>query len=611
MGRITDEDIARVREATDLVALVSQRVPLRLKGRLWWGNCPFHGEKTPSFKIDPATQLWHCFGCGAGGDAFGFVMRSDNMEFPDAVRLLAENARIEITESGESVPRGHKERVHAACADAAEFYHRVLTGSRDSGATTAREYLADRGFGSEVAKRWMLGFSPGKGVLSAHLTQAGYTRDELVDANLVYADDSGRLKDRFYNRVMFPIWDPQGRAIAFGGRVVGAGEPKYLNTNDTPVFHKSASLFAIDRAKAPITASGTAIVVEGYTDVIALHEAGMTNVVATLGTALTKQHLKLLGRFSRRVVYLFDGDEAGARAADRAVEFVDRTATAEAGASQVALDVVALPDGLDPADYVSSHGADALRELVADAVPLLRFAIDRCLARWDLERPEERVRALKDAAAILAPVRGSMLASDYAMLIADRLSAAGMPVSLQQVLSVVPAHVRHPASEPAEEEPIASLATLGPPATPRARAERELLALLVSSSDVRAKARELLADSLVSDEHHVEMARLIAESPPTETAAALIGRIEASVPGAGEALSAFADSEDDSRENAELMRDLTRRLKEFELERRISMGRARLNSLGTVKDEALSDDIVREVAAWQRELDALRRNTGK
>lgn len=602
MGRISDEDIARVRDATDLVALVAERVPLKQKGRLWWGNCPFHGEKTPSFKVDPSTQLWHCFGCGAGGDAYGFTMRMDNVEFPDAVRQLADRARIDIVETGGGVPRGHKDRLIEALTEAARHYGRVLTSSRESGPAAAREYLAGRGFGSDVAKRWGLGFAPGRGELVRHLTTEGFSPEEIVAANLGFAADDGRLKDRFYNRIMFPIADLQGRVIAFGGRVVGAGEPKYLNTNDTPVFHKSANLFGIDRAKGPITATGTAIVVEGYTDVIALSEAGVTNVVATLGTALTRQHLRLLGRFAKRVVYLFDGDEAGMRAADRAVEFIDATATPEAGTARVTLDVAVIPDGMDPADLVSAHGAEGLSALVDAAVPLIEFAIRRRLERWDLDRPEERARALADSAGVLAAVKGSTLASDYAMLIVDRLSAAGMPVQLSQVLAAIPAE-----RGTRESEPTPPPARLSRDLEPRSRAERELLALLVGVPALRARARELLDASLVLDADHREMFAIVASTPAGESPASLTGRLDAAVPGAAEALSAFvgdAMKDADARMMAE---DLARRLKEFELERRISIGRARLNSPEAVKDPALSDEIVRDVAAMQMELQSLRR----
>ena len=197
-----------------------------------------------------------------------------------------------------------------------------------------------------------------------HLTQAGFSADEIVSANLGLAGDWRSGADRFYERIMFPIHDLQGRTIAFGGRVIEPKEPKYLNTQDTPIFHKSANMYAIDRAKASITSTGTAIVVEGYTDVIALHEAGLTNAVATLGTALTREHVRLLSRFAKRVVYLFDGDAAGLRAADRASEFIDKSATPEAGRDRVELEVAMIPDGLDPADYVGKHGADGLNALV-------------------------------------------------------------------------------------------------------------------------------------------------------------------------------------------------------------------------------------------------------
>jgi len=219
MGRISDEDVARVRDATDIVALVSETTPLRQKGRLFWGLCPFHGEKTASFKVDPSTQLWHCFGCGLGGDAFGFVMKTQNLEFPDAIRLLADRARIEIVEEGGAgVPMGRKERLVAASGAAAEYFHKQLAASKEPGAETARKYLAGRGFGSEVAKRWMLGYaSGGRGALTAWLATQGFTRDEAVEANLALVGDRGETKDRFFNRVMFPISDLQGASSPSAG----------------------------------------------------------------------------------------------------------------------------------------------------------------------------------------------------------------------------------------------------------------------------------------------------------------------------------------------------------------------------------------------------------
>lgn len=604
MGRISDEDVQRVRDATDVVSLISERIVLKQKGRLYWGLCPFHGEKTPSFKVDPGTQLWHCFGCGRGGDAFGFVMESDKVDFPDAIRLLAERARIDIVEEqgGTSVPHGRKDRLIAACDEAAAFYHRVLTGSREANPAKAREYLAKRGFGSDVAKTWRLGFAPGRSALVRHLTAAGFSADELVDANLALRGDSGQLKDRFYDRIMFPISDLQGRVIAFGGRVLGSGEPKYLNTNDTPIFRKSANMYAIDRAKALMTSSGTAIVVEGYTDVIALHGAEVTNAVATLGTALTRQHVKLLGRFTKKVVYLFDGDEAGMRAADRASEFVDADVTPEAGGSRVELFVAMIPGGKDPADLVGSEGGAALKAVVASAVPLLQFSIDRRLARWDLDRPEERARALKEAAEVLAPVKDSILADDYANYIADKLLADFGTVkrAISQARPAVarPAEDEFAAAGPVEVEAI--------PDTPRVNAERELIALLAGTPALRGRARELLAGGLLSTPVHTAMAEVLAEAGEGLSAADVTGLLEQRVPGSAKELSASRLAGSGSEPEA-LADGLERRLKEFELERRIAVGKARLKAPGSFKSPAEYDEVFREISALQKALDALRR----
>jgi len=603
VGRISDEDVRRVRDATDLVSLISERVVLKQKGRLYWGCCPFHAEKTPSFKIDPATQLWHCFGCGLGGDAYGFLMRSENVEFLDAVRILAERANIEIVEEAGGVPRGRKERIIAANEIAAAYYHDVLTKSKDASAQKARAYLQKRGFGSEVAKRWRLGYAPGHGQLARHLTAEGFSADEAVEANLLLSGDRG-TKDRFYERVMFPITDLMGRTIAFGGRVIGDGEPKYLNTQDTPVFHKSANMYGIDRAKASITSSGSAIVVEGYTDVIALHEAGITNVVATLGTALTREHVRLLSRFARRVVYLFDGDAAGLRAADRAVEFVDKSITPEAGKGRIELDVAIIPDGRDPADLVGASGPDALLAVVADAVPLLRFSIDRRLERWDLDRPEERSRALKDAAEVLASVKDSLLADDYANYIADRLFADFSTVR-RAVAAAQPAAGASRASDSAESGPVPGSAAPGPDSQ-QLRAERELLDLLVRTVRLREKASFLLDENLLTDERSRVIAETIANSDPALSPAALVGVIESRSPGASEALSGatLVESDDDEAETVE--RELLRKLKEFDLERRIAVGKARLKQPDSFKDKAEEAEVFKNVSALQRELDELR-----
>lgn len=419
---ITSEDIQRVRDATDIVEVFAQRVPLRQRGRDFWCCCPFHEEKTPSCKVDPNTQLFYCFGCHKGGDVFKFIQEIEGVEFPDAVRSLAERAHIELQETGGRGPsQGERARLKDVCKATQEFYHLQLMRGKSSEANAARMYLANRGFGGEVPKRWQLGFAPGRGELVSHLRKLGFTNKEMVDANVAVQRD-GRVSDRFYNRVMFSIFDDVGECIAFGGRVMGEGEPKYLNSQETPLFHKSRVLYGLDKAKAGITATGVAIVVEGYTDVIACHEAGVTNVVATLGTALTKQHIRSISRHaSKRIVYLFDGDAAGQRAADRALEFIGESMTPEAGKRRIDLVACTLPNNMDPADFVAAEGPDALRAAVDAAVPLISFGIERRIAAFDTETAEGRASAVTEALAVLAPIKDSLLAKDYAVQIAGRL----------------------------------------------------------------------------------------------------------------------------------------------------------------------------------------------
>lgn len=245
---IGEEDRERVRQATDFLALVSETVELRRRGQDYWGCCPFHHEKSPSFHINPATGLWNCFGCHKGGDLFDYVMAREHLEFPDAIRYLADRAGIELTEE-KGVHRGPKRnRLQLALAEAETFYATMLMRGRGQGSAAARSYLAGRGFGADICRRWGLGYAPGHGALTADLRSKGFTTDEMLAADLV-VERSGRLQDRFYDRVMFPIHDEQGRTIGFGGRVLGDAKPKYLNTKETPVFHKAKHLFALDRAK--------------------------------------------------------------------------------------------------------------------------------------------------------------------------------------------------------------------------------------------------------------------------------------------------------------------------------------------------------------------------
>ena len=548
---ISDEDIQKVRDASDIVALFGERVPLKQRGREFWCCCPFHNEKTPSCKIDPSTQLWHCFGCGEGGDVFKFIMKLDDLTFPDAVRFLADRAHIDIHEAGGSgVTQGHKARLRAVCAETCEFYHAQLMRGKSGDADKARSYLGGRNLGGTVPKKWKLGFAPGRQALVRHLSSKGFKLQEMIDANVAVQRDGGRVNDRFYNRVMFPIFDTQGECIAFGGRVIGDGEPKYLNSQETPLFHKSNVLYGLDKAKKAMTNTGVAIVVEGYTDVIALHESGIENAVATLGTALTIQHIRLISKHaSKRIVYLFDGDAAGQRAADRALGFINEDMTPEAGKARVELCAVTLPDDLDPADFVAQRGTEELRALVDDAKPLVMYGIDRRLAAHDLTSAEGRTLALSDALSVLAPIKTSLLAKDYAVQLASRLQMREADV-LDALARVQPPRT-YRNDESAEAVPPSTQVEISESEKSRRRFERRLLSLLSQNPQTAL----LHADSLAQTQWHGMANAQIAETmlgiladQPDVSAANLITRIAEKTPRAAGSLTGATLSEGESLE---------------------------------------------------------------
>jgi DNA primase len=629
---IGEDDIRRVRDATDIVALIGERIVLKQRGREFWGCCPFHNEKTASFKVDPVSQFYYCFGCGEGGDAFKFLMKTENIEFPDAIRALAQRANIELAEELGTAPRGRKAQLLAVCEEAAAFYHQQLMRVKSPESDAARNYLTKRGMGGATSRDWQLGFAPGQGALVRHLQQKGFARDELVEANVALVADTGRheLRDRFYNRIMFPIRDLQGRAIAFGGRVIGQGEPKYLNSSDTLLFHKGDNLFAIDKAKAAITAGGSVIVVEGYTDVIAMHAAGFTNTVATLGTALTPQHLKLLSRFSSRVVLLFDGDEAGARAAGRAADLIGVVAVGEIG-RKADLFVAMLPGAADPADFCAAKGPEAMQLVLDAAVPLLRFALDRRLMSWDLTLPEQRARALEDVVRLLVPVKGSLLAADYLNYLADVFATDYQLVaSALERAKPLPTHRASDADGQAAGQATGQVA--GPAATSSAAAggrasgakassssasfeafvgrlaafERELLFLYIEHPEVRARIREAFGRIVWSDERHGAIASALLDFEADEEPDALLSRLIAHMPQAADLLAGVRLPEFAGTPPNRMAGMLMFSIREGQLKQAIRDKNARLRRLGEGEAEE-RDELFFQVAKLQQELSELRK----
>jgi len=418
-GRIRDDDIAAVRESVRIDDVIGEHVTLKPAGAgSLKGLCPFHDEKSPSFNVRPALGYYHCFGCGEGGDVISFVQKVDGLTFVEAVERLAVRAGITLTyvEGGPSVRRdvGQRARLVAAHAAAAEFYRTQLHSS--PAAQAGRSFLTDRGFDADAATTFGVGFSPRDGEsLLRHLRGLGFSDDELVTAGLVARGQRGPY-DRFRGRLMWPIREVGGDVVGFGARRLfddDRVEAKYLNTGETPIYHKSRVLYGIDLARRQIAQRSQAVVVEGYTDVMACHLAGVGTAVATCGTAFGDEHGRLLRRlllddaqFRGEVIFAFDGDEAGQKAALRTFhgdkQFVAQT--------YVAVE----PTGLDPCELRQRAGDAAVRELVARRVPLYRFVLGSVIGRYDLDRADGRIDALRAAAPLVASVRDRAKIGEYA-----------------------------------------------------------------------------------------------------------------------------------------------------------------------------------------------------
>jgi DNA primase len=408
---IADEDVARVRAATDFVALASEHIALRRVGRRWVGLCPFHAEKTPSFSINAEEGFFYCFGCQAGGDAITFVRDVEHLDFVEAVEKLAARAGIALRydDAASSREQRHKGQVYEALGAAVEWYHQRLLSSPD--ASPARGYLRkQRGYDGDLVRAYKLGWAPeGWDQLVRALN---FPDQVLRDAGLAHLNRVGRLNDAFRGRVLFPIFDAGGKPVGLGGRLMPGGEgPKYKNTAETAVYNKSRVLYGLNWAKRAVVDLGEVVVCEGYTDVIGLHRAGVPQAVATCGTALADGHVRLLTNFARRIVLAYDADSAGQSAADRFYEWERKF--------EVDIAVAALPAGADPADMAKRDPA-ALRELITTARPYLAFRLERVLSRADLRSPEGRARAAAQAMAVIAEHPNELVRDQYLMEVADR-----------------------------------------------------------------------------------------------------------------------------------------------------------------------------------------------
>lgn len=393
---IPDDFMQELRMRTDITEIVSSYVNLKRRGRNLVGLCPFHGEKTPSFNIYPETGSFYCFGCGAGGDVITFIRRIENLDYLEAVKLLAQRAGMTVPENTfDNSNAKLKMRILEANREAARFFNNQLYTEQGK---PALDYLHNRQLTDRTIRRFGLGFAPNsRYALLDHLKKLGFTEYELQQANLCIKGNYDKSFDRFYNRVMFPIIDLRGNVIAFGGRIMGDGKPKYLNTSDTLVFKKSGNLFALNFAKA--SGESKLILAEGYMDVIALHQAGFKNAVATLGTALTSEQALLMKRYTSEVIISYDADEAGQKATTRAISLLR-----DAG---IIIRVLTVPNGKDPDEFIKSHGIHGparFKQLIDNAGNDIEYKLQKIKARVDTSTSQGKIIYINEVVKVLAEI---------------------------------------------------------------------------------------------------------------------------------------------------------------------------------------------------------------
>lgn len=399
---ISKETIEQVLMRNDIETLIGSYVSLKRAGSNLRGLCPFHSEKTPSFTVYPQDNSFYCFGCGAGGDAITFIRKRENLDYPDAVEFLAQRAGITIVrdERGpvQNTPKFDRNKMFKMNVDAAKYFNRCLFADNPDAKAALAYFTEKRGLSVATIKHFGLGFAPNSfDQFSKYMLAKGYTYDELVAGFLCGKSEKGRYYDAFRNRIMFPIIDVSGNVIAFGGRVMDDSKPKYKNSSDTPVFKKSRNLFALNFARHHCQES--LILCEGYMDVIAMHAAGFENAVATLGTAITSEQARMMSRYTKKVIISYDADEAGQKAAMRAVKML----------TEVGLDVTILkvPGAKDPDEYIKKFGADKFRQVILESKTKFDYNLDIILSRYDINLPQDKIKALKESEKLISETYSS------------------------------------------------------------------------------------------------------------------------------------------------------------------------------------------------------------
>ena len=509
---ILDEDVKLVRERSDLVAIASQYTQLKRVGRRMTGLCPFHSEKSGSFSVNAEEGLYKCFGCGVGGDVITFVREMEHLDFVGAVEWLAGKAGVTLryTDQNEGENRRKRDRLVQAMTEVVDWYHTRLLEAPD--AAPARKYLRGRGFDGAQVREYQIGWAPDD--WDVMVRSVGLPRDVLVELGVGLVNKRNRLQDFFRGRVLFPIFDAQGRPVSFGGRVMpGHDGAKYMNTRDTTLYEKSRTLYGLNWHKDPIVRAEEVIVCEGYTDVIACARAGLPRAVATCGTALTADHVRSMKRFANRIVLAFDADAAGQAAAARVYEW-ERTFGVDVA-------VADLPPGVDPADLARSD-PERLASAIEDAVPMLGFRVDRALRSGDLQTPEGRARAAGAALELIAEHPSDLVRDQYLMDVASRCR-------------MTPERLREIAADPTQRRRRDQEIDLREDAPPRRVSHddssgMELLRLAVTQRDAVFELADaaLLDDPIVAEAYDALAASdsvVDAMASVSPTAAELLGRV--------------------------------------------------------------------------------------
>ena len=470
MGLYTQESIDRVKDAVDMVELVGARSDLRRSGTRWVGLCPFHDERTPSFSVNAENKLYYCFGCGESGDAIQFVEATEGLDFKETIELLADRYNIELKREQEDpeaeTRRRRRERLLSLVERATTYYERVLWHSPE--AAKARAYLEERGLGEEILRTFRVGYAPSawdKLMMAAQ--REGFNHEELAAAGLGQKGQKGGFYDRFRARIMFPLADPRGKVLGFGARAMRDDQgPKYVNTSENELYHKGRQLFGIDHARGPAARAGRVVAVEGYTDVLALHQAGVTETVAIMGTALTQEQMAELGRAAGTVYLALDADRAGQEAMLRAQRV--------AAGRKMTLRVAAMPEDADPADLLQRGELDRFEGLIDGAVDLAAFRVETSLAKADLTSPSGRERALGEVAPVLKAMGETVGRDELVRRVASALDTEPSLVSRRvESASLTPEPQAAPGEKPAPQRIEAA-------PTPREIRERQLLQMCIA-----------------------------------------------------------------------------------------------------------------------------------